>query len=278
MTSTQWDEIVHDILITTDLRRPGYLWKTVLALREAINHCKNHWAVPEFFRVMVHIDAGSPITDDAGLDALKRLQLFADHIFINARTRTGITHAVNQWVSSLDARQRYYGGHSVRTDQQQAESPEICTLLQDDVVIEPWLLTYITRHQDELFGHAPWISGYLPQEHALIRTPRIGGRDVQVRSMACAVHLTATWNTWCAVTPVSKLFGAPRLSPGGMDYAADIERGNPSSGPTRLGSRLEHWLQADCPGTEPRGAAIIVGGAKHIGVESTWNKQESCHG
>ena len=195
------------------------------------------------------------------------------HRVVHHRTPQGIAFGINEWIEYLELTRIYYQGHSSRTSDYMAFEPCWCTVLQDDVEVEPWLFAFIEKHHKRLEGLSAWFSGYQPTEHTLLSSCTIEDTEIEHRAMGCAVHLTAHFDRWRELTPIPKLFGKPRICPGGDVYKPGAERGNPSRRP-RLGSRVEHWLLGDCKKivTQP-GVAVIRGGAQHIGDRrSVWNE------
>ena len=244
----------HDILILTTGTRPHLFVKMRESLLNAMDKAES------LFRVTIIVDGGRaphfPIANR----------------IIQHSCSQGITFSINEWVQWLELTNLYYAGSSGRTSSLNSMRPEVCTIIQDDVLIAPWLFRFIEEHHERLFEMGPWLSGYEPTEHKLSGSTILHDVELQRRAMACAVHMSAKFQTWRELTPIPKVFGEARISPGGSDYDAQLERGNPSREP-RLGSRVEHWLQGDCPRiVKPEAAVILKGGVRHIGErESVWN-------
>lgn len=192
----------------------------------------------------------------------------ADRLVVH-RSAQGIAFAVNEWVDYLRLTHRYYDGESTRTSKQLAARPAVCTMIQDDCIVNMDMLIFLFENLDAIFREADWFSGYLDPNHQVITTKRIANFQMAYMNMTAAVHLSAPFKHWCDVTPIPKAFGPPKASPGGDEYGPEIERGNPSRNP-RLGSRVDHWLQADS-GRRNGGTLIYPNGVVHRSLKSTWN-------
>lgn len=246
----------HDILITTTGSRPAMLARAMDALVVAMEKAVGP------FRVTMIVD-GTTLPSE----------IILAHRIVQHTHKQGIAFAVNEWMSYLRLTRNYYHGTSTRTVKTNAFEPRLCTLLQDDAIIESTVLSFIEEHHVQLFRVSPWLSGYKPKEHKLLKKVQIGGQPIEHRAMGCAVHLTARFSHWSELVPIPKHFEKARINKAGDAYAADVERGNPSRSP-RIGSRIEHWLFGDCPRIESfPGVAVIPGGVQHIGGrESVWNQ------
>lgn len=244
----------HDILILTTGTRQHLYVQMLDTLNDAIARAHGQ------FRITMIVDG----------KMVPRCSLA--HRIVHHLVPQGIIFSLNEWIEWLTLTDNYYGGKSERTSDILAMRPYLCTLIQDDVELAPWLFRYIEQHYRHLFDISSWISGYVDKAHSLITSTVRKNVEVQHRTMASAQHLTAKFTTWRELMPIPKLFGEARISPGGKDYAAKTERGNPSRKP-RLGSRVEHWLQGDCPKiVTPGGVVILKDGVRHIGEQqSVWN-------
>lgn len=252
--------IVHDVLVTTIPERVASAASVCEQLRMASwNPGSDH-----DLRITVVVDGDWRDSSDS-LRA-------ADRVIVH-RYPQGIACTCAEWVALVRANADYYGdGTTKRTNPRMSAISVYATMVQDDVKVDVDLFSFFTAHRAEIFSRADWFSGYDPTEHRLTDGLVIGGRRVNHREMGCAVHLTAPVCHWTRVMPIPKEFCRARLSPGGDDYAPEVERGHPSAKP-RLGSRLEHWLQGDAPyfqGIKIRGCITAPGMVEHIG-ESTWN-------
>lgn len=251
----------HDILMTTV---PGREPSMLVALSELVESCSRSDRFHH--RITVHIDGPTRVRDE--------LLTLAQRIIVRSEPQ-GITLAVYEWIEAVACTRNYYGGASVRTSQLMCAYPELLTIIQDDVRIDPDMIGFVEQHHAEIFSLCDFFSGYNPPEHPRQRLIGIGGRRGVKKVMGCAAHLCAPFTTFRSVMPVAKNFGEQHISDGGWEYAPEIERGHPSGTP-RLGSRLEHWLQGDAPywrsGATRRGCYIVPGMVSHRkDVDSTWN-------
>lgn len=245
----------HDILITTTPDRQHLLERMAATLESAIEDAANQGiATPRLTLVSDGAISAPPIFDRV----------------VQHRFRQGLAFAISEWGDYLALTSSYYKGESKRTAPRMSMLPGLCTILQDDAVIDGAILTFPVRHAIQIFGMADWWSGYDPEEHGVIGKARVGGIPHVRRKMGCAVHLTTSFEILRRRLPIPKTFGKNVISPGGADYAPGIERGHPSRSP-KLGSRVEHWLQGDAPGIGHRGTLICPGLVRHDGGWSTWN-------
>lgn len=248
----------HDILITTIPGRAEEVLRIQLDLRNALLGCRGK------HRVTVICDGAltEKMYDNLITTGIHRLVVHKDP--------QGLAFSISEWAMYLRLTEHYYGGASERTSQEMSFTPEVCTMLQDDVELNHDMFPWLEKNHEEVFRAANWFSGYDAKEHKRQGTINVGGVPLVARDMGCAVNLTAMYRTWMRLTPIPKTFGPQRVSKGGNDYGPDVERGNPSRTP-RLGSRVEHWLQGDSPNSGPLRTVIYPGGVTHKG-ESTWNR------